>query len=69
MTKPKDTRTEEQKESLINLIADIRKKYPILSVNGHNEYLQKLVQVLTYLKRVINARKRPLRVVRGKYLL
>jgi N-acetylmuramoyl-L-alanine amidase len=41
MTKAKDTRTKEQKESLINLIADIRKKYPILSVNGHNEYAAK----------------------------
>jgi radical SAM superfamily enzyme YgiQ (UPF0313 family) len=70
MTKAKDTRTEEQKESLINLIADIRKKYPILSVSTDiTNTLQKLVQALTYLKRVINARKRPLRVVRGKYLL
>jgi len=41
MSKAKDTRTEEQKESLIKLIADIRKKYPILSVNGHNEYSAK----------------------------
>ena len=36
MTKPKDTRTEEQKESLINLIADIRKKYPNVTIHGHN---------------------------------
>ena len=41
MSKAKDTRTPEQKESLISLIADIRKKYPILSVNGHNEYAAK----------------------------
>ena len=38
MTKAKDTRTEEQKESLINLIADIRKKYPNVTIHGHNEY-------------------------------
>ena len=41
MTKPKDTRTEEQKESLISLIADLRKKYPVLSIHGHNEYSPK----------------------------
>jgi len=41
MTKAKDTRTKEQKESLIKLIAELRKKYPILSVNGHNEYAAK----------------------------
>ena len=41
MSKAKDTRTEEQKESLINLIADLRKKYPVLSIHGHNEYAAK----------------------------
>ena len=41
MTKPKDTRTEEQKGSLISLIADLRKKYPALTIHGHNEYSAK----------------------------
>ena len=41
MTKPKDTRTDEQKESLIALIADIRKKYPNVTIHGHNEYAAK----------------------------
>ena len=40
-TKPKDTRTEEQKESLIKLIKELKKEYNILSVHGHNEFSNK----------------------------
>ena len=38
---PKDTRTDEQKKSIIKLIKRIRKAYPDLTVHGHNEYSAK----------------------------
>ena len=41
MSKPKDTRTEEQKESLIKLIKKLKKEHSILSVHGHNEFSNK----------------------------
>jgi N-acetylmuramoyl-L-alanine amidase len=41
MSKAKDTRTPDQKESLIKLIADLRKKFPNLEIHGHNEYSAK----------------------------
>ena len=41
MSKAKDTRTPDQKESLIKLIADLRKKFPNLEIHGHNEYAAK----------------------------
>ena len=36
-----DTRTPAQKASLINLINDLKKKYPKATVHGHNEYANK----------------------------
>lgn len=41
MTKAKDTRTKEQKEALVKLIARIRKDFPEITVHGHNEYTNK----------------------------
>lgn len=35
--KPKDTRTQEQKESLIDLILDIKSRYNIKKVMGHRD--------------------------------
>ena len=40
-TKPKDTRTDQQKESLIKLIKKLKKEHTILSVHGHNEFSNK----------------------------
>lgn len=36
-----DTRTEEQKESLRNLIEELKQKYPITKVSGHYMYANK----------------------------
>ena len=41
MSKPKDTRTEEQKESIIELIKKLRGHYGDLTIHGHNEYYNK----------------------------
>ena len=41
MSKPKDTRTEEQKESIIKLINKLRGRYGDLTIHGHNEYSNK----------------------------
>ena len=41
MSKPKDTRTEEQKESIVKLIKKLRGRYGDLTVHGHNEYSNK----------------------------
>ncbi len=41
MSKPKDTRTEEQKESIIKLIKKLKDSYGDLTVHGHNEYSNK----------------------------
>lgn len=38
---PKDTRTEAQKESLIKLIKDLKKKYPKATIHGHREFANK----------------------------
>lgn len=38
---PKDTRTQEQKESLIKLVADLKKEFPEVTVHGHNEFANK----------------------------
>jgi N-acetyl-anhydromuramyl-L-alanine amidase AmpD len=69
MTKAKDTRTEEQKGSLISLIADLRKKYPSVEIHGHNEYAAKACPSFDVSKRVINARGRAIRLAARKYLL
>ena len=38
---PRDTRTPAQKESLARLIADLRRRYPGVSVHGHREFAAK----------------------------
>ena len=40
-TKPKDTRTEEQKDAIIELINRIRETYPDIEIHGHNEFSNK----------------------------
>lgn len=39
--KPKDTRTEEQKRSLVRLITELRQQFPNASVHGHREFANK----------------------------
>lgn len=39
--KPKDTRTEAQKKALINLVAEIKKRYPQATIHGHREFAAK----------------------------
>lgn len=39
--KAKDTRTQEQKESLNELIVNMLEKYPQATVHGHNEFAKK----------------------------
>ncbi len=39
--KPKDTRTKEQKEGLKWLLNDLKKKYPNVTIHGHNEFSNK----------------------------
>lgn len=39
--KPKDTRTPEQKEALIKLVAELKEKYPNATIHGHNEFAAK----------------------------
>lgn len=38
---PKDTRTAAQRAALVNLVADLRRKYPGATVHGHNEFANK----------------------------
>lgn len=38
---PKDTRTEEQEDSLITLIEDLKERFPGATVHGHNEFSSK----------------------------
>ena len=40
-TKPKDTRTEKQKDAIIELINRIKETYPEISIHGHNEFSNK----------------------------
>lgn len=37
----KDTRTPEQKIALINLLKDLKKRYPNATIHGHNEFANK----------------------------
>lgn len=39
--KAKDTRTPEQKESLVNLVKKLKEKYPKATIHGHNEFANK----------------------------
>lgn len=38
---PKDTRTSEQKQSLIRLLKELKEKYPGVSIHGHREFANK----------------------------
>ena len=38
---PKDTRTPEQRSALASLVADLRKRFPLATVQGHNEFAAK----------------------------
>lgn len=39
--KPKDTRTEEQKEALLEILRQLLSKYPKATIHGHNEFAKK----------------------------
>lgn len=39
--KPKDTRTDEQKKSLTELIRTLKSRFPQASIHGHNEFANK----------------------------
>ena len=39
--KPKDTRTEAQKKSLVRLVTELRRRFPNASVHGHSEFANK----------------------------
>lgn len=39
--KPKDTRTEAQKQSLYQLLTELRNKFPKATIHGHNEFANK----------------------------
>lgn len=39
--KPKDTRTEEQKEALIELLTRLKKRYPNAKIYGHRDFANK----------------------------
>lgn len=39
--KPKDTRTDPQREALIKLVKELKAKYPGATVHGHNEFANK----------------------------
>mgnify|MGYP003650470424 FL=1 len=41
MTKPEDTRTDEQKEGLICLINDLKKQFKSITIHGHSEFSAK----------------------------
>lgn len=38
---PKDTRTEEQKDSFVKLLKELRQKYPNATIYPHNEFAKK----------------------------
>jgi len=38
---PKDTRTAEQKESLVRLVGELKERYPAATVHGHREFANK----------------------------
>lgn len=41
VTKPKDTRTPEQRRSLIDIVKRLQASYPNATVHGHNEFANK----------------------------
>jgi len=40
-SKPKDTRTEKQKTSLLDLIIELKQKFPAATIHGHKEFANK----------------------------
>lgn len=38
---PEDTRTEEQKRALVQLVRTLKRKYPMATIHGHNEFAKK----------------------------
>ena len=38
---PKDTRTEEQKQSLLELLTELKERYPGATIHGHREFAAK----------------------------
>ena len=38
---PKDTRTEEQKQSLLDLLTELKERYPSATIHGHREFAAK----------------------------
>ena len=38
---PKDTRTPEQKEALLNLLKELKERYPSATIHGHYEFAKK----------------------------
>jgi N-acetylmuramoyl-L-alanine amidase len=36
--KPKDTRTEEQKSSILKLLKDLKKRFPSVKIQGHRDF-------------------------------
>lgn len=38
---PEDTRTEEQKRALVQLVRTLKRKYPVATIHGHNEFAKK----------------------------
>lgn len=45
--KAKDTRTPQQKAALVQLVADLKLKYPNATVHGHNEFANKACPCFT----------------------
>ena len=45
--KAKDTRTPQQKAALVKLVADLKLKYPNVTVHGHNEFANKACPCFT----------------------
>lgn len=39
--RPADTRTPEQKHALLNLVKELKTRYPNASIHGHNEFARK----------------------------
>lgn len=39
--KPKDTRTQAQKDALVQLLKDLRQKYPLAKIYGHRDFANK----------------------------
>lgn len=38
---PKDTRTDEQKKSILKLLKELKQRYPLATIHGHREFANK----------------------------